>query len=152
MTKPLSWPNCDRVAGRLLTCTRGMTESLDMRRLTALLIVWVGLLGAIAPAFACAMPTSDSSCCPPDAPADCRQAWEFERLETVASPVPSKMSSVEAVRTSQHDARSPESPVITAAPPFIANSAQRGELVVPAESIARTDATLTYLKTGRLRL
>ena len=141
MIKPLSWPNCDGVAGPLLTCTRRMTESLVMRRLTALLIVWVGLLGAIAPALACAMPASDGSCCPPDAPAECRQAWEFERLETV-----------EAARTSQHDARSPESPVIAAAPPSKANSAYRDEFIVPAESIARTDATLTYLKTGRLRL
>ncbi len=127
-------------------------NSSDMRRLTALLVVWVGLLGAIAPAFACAMPATGGSCCPSDAPAECRQAWEFERLETVPSPAPSKMISVEPAQKSQHDAPSPESAVIAAASPYIASFERRGEFIAPAESIARTDATLTYLKTGRLRL
>lgn len=133
-----------------------------MRRLTALLVLWVGLLGAISPAFACAVTTSNGDCCPADASSECRQAWAFERLESASAAMyclaPAMPSQAVAIALAgnpnepQHDGRLPEPSAIVVWADFFPDIAPQREFIAPISVDARTDATLTYLKTGRLRL
>jgi hypothetical protein len=154
--------DCDAGHRLQLTCSRGMPESAHVRRLTALLVLWVGLLGAISPAFACAVSPSGGDCCPPDASPECRQAWAFERLESasaamycLAPAMPSQAVTIGVARDpleSQHDGPLPEPCAIVAWAEFYPDRSPQREFIAPLKVDARTDATLTYLKTGRLRL
>jgi hypothetical protein len=139
-----------------------MSEPSGMRLYASLLVLWVGLLGALSPAFACVDARSDGSCCPPDAPADCRVAWTLERSEfkgsisCIATPAASRLAFVDADR--KRDAAASDgglttwSGVLAAAP-----SEPRGDfsvalLLVANDASSSADASLTYLRTGRLRL
>lgn len=124
-----------------------------MRRLTALLVLWVGLLGAISPAFACAMMTGGGDCCPADASTECRQAWAFERLESasaamycLAPAMPSQVIAIDARNPHkfQHDCWAPQFSAVASAA-ACADLTPRRAFIAPVRSDARTDATLTYL-------
>jgi hypothetical protein len=133
-----------------------------VRRLTALLVLWVGLLGALSPAFACEMAASGGNCCPADASSECRQAWAFERMESasaamycLAPAMPSQVVGIEAAARNPHDPQhaggSPEASAVLSWGALAGITPQR-EFNAPLKVDARTDATLIYLKTGRLRL
>ena len=130
-----------------------------MRRFIAFLILWAGLLGAGAPAVACATAAAAGDCCPPGAPAGCTQPYEQLDIEAtvccITGAAPSQMVSAERGRelqAVQDDCRSADPLAI------VSSSFSVPELRSPLRfnasnvSSARTDATLTYLRTGRLRL
>lgn len=131
------------------------------RRLTALLVLWVGLLGAGSPALACAADALDGDCCPQEAPLPCGDdTAEYHSSTTgvmccAPANVGARAASIDSRRASQdreHDSGTPD-PLIRPAPfdsPTGAPCARH--LTAPADSPARTDAALTYLRTGRLRL
>lgn len=132
------------------------------RRLIALLVVCVGLLGAAVPVLACSIAALDGDCCPQNSQSSCAGSEPGERLETaatnccIAAPVPSHAESISSIRSLQdeHPASS-ATPESLSLPPWIASSAalNRNDCVfTPVSSPPRTDAALTYLHTGRLRL
>ena len=124
-----------------------------MRLPAALLVLWVALIGAVAPALACAKPQSGMDCCPPDAPADCRIAWSFERADESAAVA--RAVSIESIGVHSADAGSgsPDSSGLPAASLHFPSHVDLHSLRygVPASEFV-SDATLTYLRTGRLRL
>ena len=125
-----------------------------MRLPAALLVLWVALIGAVAPALACAKPESAMDCCPPDAPADCRIAWSFERADETAAVTRShSIQSIDLHSAHADHGGSPDSfglPLAAFHFPSRLNlhSVPYG---VPASEFL-SDAALTYLRTGRLRL
>jgi hypothetical protein len=133
-----------------------------MRLSAALLVLWLGLLGALSPAFACPEARSDGSCCPSDAPADCRIAWTLERSEfrgsvsCVAAPVASQVAFDAA--NWQRDAAASDGGLTTwwALLPATPAESRRGFsaalLLIGNDASSSADASLTYLRTGRLRL
>ncbi len=73
----------------------------------------------------------------------------------LAPAMPSQAVAIEAARKpqdAQHDGRWPESPASVVWIASISDLTLQRELIAPTRADARTDATLTYLKTGRLRL
>jgi len=127
-----------------------------MRRLIALLVVWIGLLGAAGPAFACASSARD--CCPPDAPAPCESQKTPDPGLASASvccasvPAPSALASLESVRKTVADADSAPDVVAPLSGPIAASATHQTD---PEEHLSfspRTDASLTYLRIGRLLL
>jgi hypothetical protein len=132
---------------------------IEMRRFIAVLVLWAGLIGAASPAFACATAAAAGDCCPPGAPSGCTQVYEQLDIEAtvccITAAAPSQIVSAERGRelqAVQDDCRSVD-PIATvsAVCPFTdpRSSPCFGALNV---SSARTDASLTYLVTGRLRL
>jgi hypothetical protein len=130
-----------------------------MRRLIALLVLWTALLGAGSPAFACVTAAAAGDCCPPGAPSGCSQT--YEQLDVVATiccitaPAPSQMVSVESGRERhvlQLDRGSPDPIVVVSKSDTLSEFQQRSHFTTPLVSSASTDASLTYLHTGRLRL
>ena len=132
---------------------------LRMRRLLAMLIVWAGLIGAGAPAFACATAAAAGDCCPASAPSGCTSVYEQVGVEaticcaTVAAP--SLVAFVEPGRQLQvaqcdHGATDP----VPAVASLVSVADLRGPERFALADIASapTDASLTYLHTGRLRL
>lgn len=126
-----------------------------MRRFLALLMVFAGLIGACAPAFACA-PGAAGNCCPPNAPG-CTPAYEQFGVEPsmccVAAADPVQMIAAEPARDVQE--RNPGSPGPNVLPVSSASSPElraAGTVDAPLFSARCTDASLTYLHTGRLRL
>jgi hypothetical protein len=125
-----------------------------MRLSTALLVLWTALIGALAPTLACAASQSGGDCCPPDAPADCRIAWSFDRAdETAAVARAHSIESTGAQLADADDGGSPDSSALPAAAFQFPSDRYLHSLSfgVPASEFV-ADATLTYLHTGRLRL
>jgi hypothetical protein len=120
-----------------------------MRRFIAFLVLWAGLLGVGSPAFACAAAAAAGDCCPPGAPSGCTQT--YEQLAAASSQIVSaeRGRDLQAV---QDDCRSPDPITIVSTPfplPDLRSPPRPDASIV---SSARTDASLTYLRTGRLRL
>jgi hypothetical protein len=136
-----------------------------LRRLSTLLVVWVGLLGVALPALACSMAALDRDCCPQNAPSSCgdesrgclKAAAAICRATVSGS---SQAVSINASRLLQESHAGPcGSPDLPVLPVWVAHSmgmamdvARRYDVPAPASSPPRTDAALTYLHTGRLRL
>jgi hypothetical protein len=119
-----------------------------MRRILAILVVWAGLVGTGTTAFACVSAAAAGDCCPAGAPSGCAQL--YEQLEAA----PAQMVAAEPARELQVAQRDhgPTDPVfVTVATPCVPDPGSTADLTVCALS-ARTDASLTYLHTGRLRL
>jgi hypothetical protein len=125
-----------------------------MRLPATLLVLWVALIGAVAPALACAKPQTDMDCCPPDAPADCRIAWSFDRAEGTAAVT--RTLSVQTIEIDVPHADNSGSSDVSALPAapfqFTSNRCPRSLPNSVFASDFLSDATLTYLHTGRLRL
>lgn len=130
-----------------------------MRRFLTLLIVWAALAGAGLPAFACATAAAAGDCCPPDAPSGCIQAYQQLDIEAavccITAAAPSQLVVAEPNRepkAAQRDHGSTD-PVALVTPsssyPSLRSTIRLAISHVPS---ARTDASLTYLYTGRLRL
>lgn len=127
-----------------------------MRRFLALLMVFAGLIGAGAPAFACAAGAA-GDCCPANAPSGCTPEYAQFGVEqsaccaTAAAPV--QMVAAEPSREVQ--ARNPGSPDPNVLPVSFVSSLDlrdTSRVAAPAFSARCPDASLTYLHTGRLRL
>lgn len=130
-----------------------------MRRFMAFLVLWVGLLGAGSPAFACVTAAAAGDCCPPGSPSGCTQAYEQLDVEAtvccIAAAAPSQMVSAERGRelqAVQDDSRSADPIAIVRTSFSLPDPRSPPQLDAANVSSARTDATLTYLRTGRLRL
>jgi hypothetical protein len=125
-----------------------------MRLPAALLVLWVALIGAVAPALACSKPQSAMDCCPPDAPTDCRIAWSFERADETTAVTRALFNESIGVHSAHaDDGGSPDS---CGLPPAAFQFPSRLYLHslrygVPASEFL-SNAALTYLRTGRLRL
>jgi len=123
-----------------------------MRRFLALLMVFAGLLGAGVSTFACA---AAGDCCPANAPG-CTPEYEQFGVEPsvccVSPAAPAQMVAAEPGREVQ--GRNPGSPDPNVLPASIAPSLNPtfDRVAAPQFSARRTDASLTYLHTGRLRL
>lgn len=129
------------------------------RRLTALLVIWVGLVGVAMPLLACSM--VDSSCCPWQARSGCSLGdRELDSSATIALccaaiPTRSQVPSVAPSRSSQ-----PSGPATGSSDSLVASDwAPTGQgtaatriLLLSSLRTHPTDAGLTYLRTGRLRL
>jgi hypothetical protein len=126
---------------------------LRMRRLFALLVVWVGLITAGAPAFACATAAAAGNCCPADAPSGCALGAQATVCCATAA-APSVMVSAEPSRelhTAQSDHGSVD-PVAAVASLSSILHRRDSQLALPLPAPTHTDASLTYLHTARLRL
>jgi hypothetical protein len=131
---------------------------LRMRRLFALLVVWVGLITAGAPAFACATAAAAGNCCPSDAPSGCAQLYEQLGAQATVccatAAAPSVMVSAESSRElhiAQSDHGSVD-PIAAAASLSSILNLRDSRLALPVPAPAYSDASLTYLHTARLRL
>jgi hypothetical protein len=112
-----------------------------MRRFFAMLVVLVGLIGAVAPAFACAS-AAGGDCCPANAPSGCAPQYQPAfAVETGRE-----------LQVAQRDLGSVDPVVPTNTPAAFLDPQRASRLAVPLLSAACTDASLTYLHTGRLRL
>ena len=130
-----------------------------MRRFIAFLVLWAGLLGVGSPAFACAASASAGDCCPPGAPSGCTQAYEQLDIEAtvccITAAAPAQMVSAERGRelqAVQDDCRSADPIARVSTSSLLPDLGSPLRLNVATFSSARTDAKLTYLRTGRLRL
>lgn len=130
------------------------------RRLSILVMLWMGLMWAAAPTLACAsLPNRD--CCPDGAPAPCGGDESGVDLKAAASlccvSAPSGVTSVSAdtQRVAHVEPLHPDSVDSIALLAWLATlQPRRHELPArPPDAVrARTDAALTYLRTLRLRL
>ena len=133
---------------------------MDLRRFVALLVVWTGLIGAGLPAAACAAAAAAGDCCPPGAPSGCTQAYEqLDAAATVCcitAAAPSAIASIERGRDLQavqadHGSADPIAIVALSSAPF-ADLRPSRVFHLLTDTSTRTDSSLTYLHTGRLRL
>lgn len=112
-----------------------------MRRFLAMLVVLVGLIGAVAPAFACAS-AAGGDCCPANAPSGC--APQYQPAFAVE---PGR-----ELQVAQRDLGSVDPVVSTNSLSSLLDPGRASRLEVPLLPAACPDASLTYLHTGRLRL
>ncbi len=133
-----------------------------LRQLTALLLVWVGLATG-TPALACSPAAADMDCCPKGAPIPCKDGASGQSRDATptaccvaasvsAAAVPT-LDSNRNLPVATADPGSPDPLILVAARVAALTDAARlpilTGLLVPR---AHTDATPTYLSTGRLRL
>jgi hypothetical protein len=130
-----------------------------MRRLTAILAIWLSLVGVAMPVLACSMGVDVAGCCPIGTQSPCGGSGESQWNATAAlccsaGPTSTAGPSVEPSRSSQ-------APLHPGTPDqFVVSGWTTINPVKPAAhrvfptSIPthRADAALTYLRTGRLRL
>ena len=131
-----------------------------LRRWSTLLVIWFGLLvGVASPELACATAKS-GDCCPQDSTSPCGEEKRDHDLGSLAAccvtapPAPSAVW-VEANRNAAdqpHGSGSPDTIVALAWFATLSLHVRAPQSVVPAMSLPRTDAALTWLHTGRLRL
>jgi hypothetical protein len=129
-----------------------------LRRLALSLVLWVGVLGVASPALACAATAAlERDCCPEGMPSPCEggSGDPSATLCCVAAPAPAQAVAAESGRTQlerAHDSGSPDPFIVSA---WLATFVRDGSLparISSSSSAYRTDATLTYLLTRRLRL
>ena len=131
-----------------------------MSRLPAtLLAFWLALLGGTAPALACAA-TSAGDCCPDRGSVPCPEGGSGTlaggaAVCCVSVPAPAQATSYSPIRVELQKPvhfGSPEFPLLPASTvAFAQPAARRGEALAPTDP-SRRDASLTYLRTQRLRL
>lgn len=130
-----------------------------MRRFIALLMLCAGLFGAGSPALACATAAAAGDCCPSGAPSGCTQAYEQLGIEasicclTAAAPAHLVVADPgRELQVVQPERRSADPVHAGVMAPVFADLRYPTLPELPAVSSSRTDASLTYLRTGRLRL
>lgn len=127
------------------------------RRLIALLVIWVGLLGAAYPVLACAANMQPAGgCCPggTDTPCDEQPPATGAAVCCVAAPAPAQAAVLDAFRSGtliEHDVGAPDA-TGPPGPPHAAVSHAACRQLVPLAVPPRDDLSLTYLRTARLRL
>jgi hypothetical protein len=112
-----------------------------MRRFLTMLVVLVGLTGAVAPAFACAS-AAGGDCCPANAPSGCAPQYQ----PTFA------VEPGRELQVAQRDLGSVDPVAPTHSLASLLDPPHGSHLEVPLFSAVCPDASLTYLHTGRLRL
>lgn len=130
-----------------------------MHRLTAILAIWLSLFGVAMPALACSMGVDAGGCCPIRMQSPCGGSGESLSNATVAlccsaGPTSTAGLSVKTSRSSQaaFHPGTPDQLVVSswAAINTISTAAHR---IFPTSIPTHpADASLTYLRTGRLRL
>jgi hypothetical protein len=130
-----------------------------MRRLTAILAIWLSLVGVAMPALACSMGVDAAGCCPIRTQSPCGGSGESQWNATVtlccsAGPTSTAGPSVEPSRSSRISFHSgtPDQFVVsgwTTINPVNPAAHRVSPTSIPSH---RADAALTYLRTGRLRL
>lgn len=130
------------------------------RRVSILVMLWLGLIWAAAPAFACAS-MAHRDCCPDGAPSPCGDPSgldlkAFASLCCASAPVASpSAATAETPKSIRVEPQSPDSPHALALLAWFATLQARDYAAPPAPpdtAQTRTDAALTYLHTLRLRL
>ena len=132
-----------------------------LRRFAIVLVAWLGLAWAVSPALACARGAADRDCCPEGVTSPCKGEEPSVDLSSLAAlccagaSTASPVVSAEASRTTHvqpRDSGSPD-PIVTFAW-FATLTPFPDAAPLPDRGFAssRTDATLTYLRTRRLRL
>jgi hypothetical protein len=128
-----------------------------LRRLAAWLILCVGVVAFGSPVLACgalAAPTED--CCPQGAPSPCSRGEPAGGVACCAvAPITFQSAALEAHRTSPEQPLEPGSPdplILATGLAALATVPTASILALAAEPEPGRDATLTYLRTGRLRL
>jgi hypothetical protein len=129
-------------------------------RLKSLLVMVLVLLGATAPAFACAMPSAERDCCPEGTPAPCEgKGFHFNALAVAAACcATAPQASTAWIASSRSETEQPQhasSPDPFVALAWLATFNPRSPpLPLPPQPDSRrsADGALTYLHTGRLRL
>ncbi len=134
-----------------------------LRRLTTLVIIWVSLLGAALPAFACSLAAAENDCCGRSGTSSpCTIGTAFTQQADAlrvpccaAGQAASTDIAMDSGRASnersQHPSTSPDALFIVTSRMGWASLRAPAEvalLILPP----RTDAALTYLHTARLRL
>jgi hypothetical protein len=142
------------------SASRHITEHSRVSRLPATLLAFgLVLLGGTAPALACAA-VSTGDCCPDRGSVPCPEDGSGILASDAAvccasTPVPAQATSYSPIRVQLQKPMhfgSPEFPLLPASTvAFAQAAARRGEELVPAGP-SRHDASLTYLRTQRLRL
>jgi hypothetical protein len=155
------------IAERISSCGVHPTGNLEwlpvLRRLTAFVIIWVSLLGAAFPAFACSLAASQSGCCgEAGTPSPCSGGERFVPPLDVTpaiccasghTAVPSM--AVDSGRTSHEPGHSPTSPdqfVLIAWSTSWLTPVRTSLNTAPLTPSPLSTAALTYLHTARLRL
>jgi hypothetical protein len=130
-----------------------------MRRFLALFMLLAGLIGAGASAFACAAAGAAGDCCPANSPSGCTPEYEQFAVESsvccITATAPAQIVAAEPGRELQlaQGERGSADPIVPTTSPVSSLDPRRaGRLAVPLLSARYTDASLTYLHTGRLRL
>jgi hypothetical protein len=128
-----------------------------VRRTAIVLVVWLGLLWAASPAFACAR-GGHGDCCPDGMTSPCKGAGSGIDLSTLCCVSVPAASPATLAATSQanhiqpHDSGSSDPIVALAWFATVAPSIRAAPSADRRVSIVRTEASLTYLRTRRLRL
>jgi hypothetical protein len=129
-----------------------------VRRLTSLLIVWLGLLTVIVPTMSCAATASHGPCCPAQGTPPCggcpqeRTPRAPGPVHCVALPVQAAVAAIATPQSTQQEL-SPDVPAIASVflPIIAAGSTAKTAPADGAPSFGDS-AAFTYLVTGRLRL
>jgi hypothetical protein len=124
--------------------------------MAALLVLWVGLLGAALPTLACAAASSD--CCAAGAPGHCEEQRPLDGMTQASVCCVSTAASVQIASFERaKDLQSYENSTLDSFVP--ASSPELFQTTQPWTEPPRihssdpdVDAGLTYLRTGRLRL
>jgi len=130
-----------------------------MRRLTAILAIWLSLLGVAMPVLACSMGAAGQGCCPAGTQSPCGAGRESQWNPTVdlccsAGPTSANATSAEPSRNIQSllHPGTPDQFVVGGGTTANTASAAAQSLFPSWIPSKRADASLTYLRTGRLRL
>ena len=130
------------------------------RRLTALLVMVLVLLGTVAPTLACAAALSTRDCCPEGSTTPCGgegSGTQFNGLaEACCLNTPQASSAWVSASRDQIEREShfgSPDPIVAVAWLFtFSHPPQSADLPTPSAVAISGDGVLTYLRTGRLRL
>jgi hypothetical protein len=129
-----------------------------MRRLTAILAIWLSLVGVAMPVLACSMGVAADGCCPVRTQSPCGGSSESQWNATVALCCSAAPTSVSGPSVEPN--RSIRVPLHPGTPDLVVDSGwttraggAAAQRLYPSSILThRADAALTYLRTGRLRL
>lgn len=130
---------------------RPLERNLVFSRLTSILIVSAGLLGAAYPAIACAAAATSEECCPAlPSPCDTAPSQSGSSVDPIlcciGAPAPPQSASVDSDRKPD-----PFVPIVST-PTSHGLVASRPSKCAASTSSFCPNSTLTYLRTARLRL
>jgi hypothetical protein len=125
-----------------------------MRRLSAILGVWLGLLGVAMPALACS--AGVEACCPVGKSLPCGTGSGLQATAPFSLCCSAGPTSTSALAVKPNRDVDSSLKFTTATLPAVSNSTADTPAAQPffpySLPVQRADASLTYLRTGRLRL